>query len=138
RRESPGDQLVLGGGGEPGLPVAGVHVLPVGEHHAGTRGELVGRAQRVPDQQPREQEQQARRAHQEYPVEQGQPQPYRRPQPPLPPGVVNGHVAATRYPAPTTVSISGGSPSFFRNVITVTRTVVVNGSVCASQTRSSS
>ena len=44
----------------------------------------------------------------------------------------------SRYPAPTTVSINGGSPSFLRSVITVTRTVVVNGSVFASHTRSSS
>src|SRR5437868_6610254 len=31
-----------------------------------------------------------------------------------------------------------GSPSFLRRVITVTRTVVVNGSACSSQTRSRS
>ena len=45
---------------------------------------------------------------------------------------------AIRYPAPTTVSITAGSPSLRRNVITVTRTVVVNGSAFSSHTRSRS
>src|SRR4051794_29652861 len=44
----------------------------------------------------------------------------------------------SRYPAPLTVSITGGSPSFRRSVITDMRTVLVNGSTFSSHTRLSS
>src|SRR5207247_8499761 len=136
--DAPGQQLTLRIGEHPLLPGAGVEGTAVGEHHLGTGGELLGRPQRLVDQQPGEHEQQQRPADQQDPVDQRQPQPDRRPQPPTAPRVINRHGTTTRYPAPTTVSISGGSPSFFRSVITVTRTVVVNGSALASQTRSSS
>src|SRR5581483_11423287 len=41
--------------------------------------------------------------------------------------------AHSRYPTPGTVSITAGSPSFLRSVIIVTRTTLVNGSMCSSQ-----
>src|SRR5439155_24189385 len=139
RRQPPGQQLALRVGEHPLLPDPGVEGTAVGEHHLGTGGELLRRPQRLGDQQPGEQEQQQRPADQQDRVDQGEPQPDGGPQPPPGPGVVHGQAGTTtRYPAPTTVSIRGGSPSFLRRVITVTRTVVVNGSALASQTRSSS
>ncbi len=47
-----------------------------------------------------------------------------------------GH--GSRYPAPVTVSTSGGSPSLRRSVMTVTRTTLVSGSMFSSQTFSRS
>ena len=46
--------------------------------------------------------------------------------------------AHIRYPLPTTVSISGGSPSLRRSRVIVTETMLLNGSTSASHTCSSS
>src|SRR6266511_931181 len=69
------------------------------------------------------------REQEEHPVQQGQLQPHGGAEPAGP---------QSRYPTPTTVSTSGGRPSLRRRFMTVTRTVLVNGSACSSQTRSSS
>src|SRR6266516_2749959 len=45
--------------------------------------------------------------------------------------------AHIRYPLPTTVSISGGSPSLRRSRAIVTDTMLLNGSACAYHTCSS-
>jgi hypothetical protein len=89
-------QLALGAGEELPLPLAGVEGTAVGQHHVGTGRELVGRAQRLPDQQPRQQDEQGGRADQQDAVEQGEPQPYGRPQLPPRTGVVDGHGSVTR------------------------------------------
>src|SRR5258708_829443 len=60
-------------------------------------------------------------------VQQGQPCPEGQPR-----------AAHIRYPLPTTVSISGGSPSLRRSRAIVTETILLNGSACASHTCSSS
>src|ERR1700726_801544 len=60
-------------------------------------------------------------------VQQGQPGPDGQP-----------HAAHIRYPLPTTVSISGGSPSLRRSRAIVTETMLLNGSAYASHTCSSS
>src|SRR5450756_293762 len=49
-----------------------------------------------------------------------------------------GATPHSRYPAPGSVSMGCGSPSFLRSVITVTRTTLLKGSVFSSQTFSSS
>src|SRR6202044_3817150 len=59
-------------------------------------------------------------------IEQGQPGPDGEPR-----------AAHTRYPLPTTVSISGGSPSLRRSRAIVTETMLLNGSALASHTCSS-
>ncbi len=62
-----------------------------------------------------------------------------RSRPPLRPQPEHRRRAGSiRYPDPTTVSMIAGSPSLRRNVIIVTRTVVVKGSAFSSHTRSSS
>src|SRR5579863_3017770 len=60
-------------------------------------------------------------------VQKGQPGPDGRPRAP--------HI---RYPLPTTVSISGGAPSFRRSRVIVTATMLLNGSALTSHTCSSS
>src|SRR5262249_35017763 len=69
-----------------------------------------------------------RAAHCEQPgIEERQPRPHGQP-----------WDAHSRYPLPTTVSISGGSPSLRRSRATVTETMLLNGSRLASPTCSSS
>ena len=64
------------------LPLARASsVAAVGEHHPGAGPQLVGRVQRVADQQPGQQDQDRARADQQDAVEQGQPQPQGRAQP---------------------------------------------------------
>src|SRR5207248_11644147 len=76
-------------------------------------------------------------------VDHDQGQPGQQEQPTVPRGQPGPkrqafHRAPNRYPAPGTVSITGGSPSLRRNVITATRTALVNGSACSSHAFSSS
>src|SRR5262249_17675314 len=102
----------------PGAPRPAGGELHLGTHHARPR-------QLPPDQQVADRDQGGAGQQEQPAVQGGQPQPQRGPH-------------RIRYPTPGTVSITGGSPSLPRSVITVIRTLLVNGAACSSHAFSSS